>query len=189
MGFWGAPILIFDLLSLIFDPGAATIDYLLSLRDGGCAGFALLPLVDGEAAIHVAEALDGDLDIAFTEQAFEFFSPLDQQDIAFPADEVVEPKRLQLAQRLDAVEIDVEEAALGTAILVDKRESWTGNVFLLGGLEGFGDSLHHGGFAASEIAAEQHDSGVAQQRSERAAQLDGLFRGMGEKLFLHQADL
>ena len=40
----------------------------LSLCGGGCAaGFAVLALVDGEAAILVAKALDCDLDIAFTD--------------------------------------------------------------------------------------------------------------------------
>jgi hypothetical protein len=35
--------------------------------DGHAAVLAILPLVNGEAAVIVAEAFDGDLDVAFTD--------------------------------------------------------------------------------------------------------------------------
>src|ERR1039457_4052515 len=90
-------------------------------------------------------------------------------------EELVEPKRVELARRVDAVKIDVEQVHLGAAILVDEGERRAGHIVLRSRVETFGDAFHQRGLAGAEIAAQDDHAHRLQRGRQFAAQRHGLF--------------
>src|SRR3984885_2916991 len=67
------------------------------------------------------------LHISLAQQPRKLFSPLDQQN-AVVGTQIIESKRLQFSLRIDAVEIDVVEIGMRSAIFVHQGEGRTGRL-------------------------------------------------------------
>src|SRR5664280_3769760 len=83
----------------------------------------------------VASALEADFHVALFLEAGKLFSPLQQYQVAGLGEEFVETKRVELARRVDTVEIDVEQVHLGAAVLVDEGERGAGDIVLRCGVQ------------------------------------------------------
>ena len=98
-----------------------------------------------------------------------------QHQVAGLGEEFVEAQCVELARRVDAVQIDVELVHLGAAILVDEGERGAGDIVLRSGVQAFGDAFHQRGLAGAEIAAQDDHARRLQRGRQFAAQRDGLF--------------
>src|SRR5580765_6432320 len=96
----------------------------------------------------------------------------------FFADEVVDPEGVQLARRIDSIQIDVKQICARAAILVYQREGRTGDVFFGCSLEGGGDSLDERGLPCSQVTAQKDELRWSEQTRQRPPEGGGLLCGM-----------
>src|SRR5262249_19038710 len=87
-----------------------------------------------------ASMLNRNLHIPLAAEALELFAPLDQQN-AVRVHQVVDGQGVQLARSIDAVEVDVVERDIRSAVFVDERKRRAGDAIGLRGLEALGNSL------------------------------------------------
>ena len=132
-----------------------------------------------------SHALQGDFNVLITHQVGKLLSPLYQEN-GVVGDEVVESQGFQLARSINPIKINMIKRDLGTAVFVDQGEGWTGDLLRLGSLESLGDALDQGGLAGAEVASQHYQPGWRKHFSQRAAEGNGLFSGMGDEfLFRH----
>src|SRR5664280_449900 len=141
----------------------------------GCLGILTLLPLHHNLPLLVALALEADFHVALLLEAGGLLSPLQQHQVAGLGEEFVEAQRVELARRVDAVEVDVEQVHLGAAILVDEGERRAGDIVLRSGVETFGDAFHQRGLAGAEIAAQDDHTRSLQRGRQFPAQRHGFF--------------
>src|SRR5215472_9371001 len=139
--------------------------------------------------------LNRDLHIPLAAETLELFAPLDQQDTA-AIHQIVERKGIEFALGIDAVEVDVEESDLGSAVFVDESKRRTGDAVGLRRLKALGNALYQRGLPCPQIAAQEDHAAGLECRGQLPSQCDGLFGGVrrvllggtGSRTFVRVAD-
>jgi hypothetical protein len=96
-------------------------------------------------------------------------------------DKVVDSQGLQLARRINSVQINVIEISLRTAILVDQSERRAGDILGRRRLKGFCNAFDQRGLARPQVAAQQHQLGRSKHPGQSAAECNGLFGGVSDE--------
>src|SRR5579883_599447 len=80
-----------------------------------------LPEIRGESDLSFfrPQAFNRDLCLKLLHQAGKFLSPFDQHQIPFVGDNIFQSKRLQLALRIESIQIDVIDGMFRPAIFMD----------------------------------------------------------------------
>ena len=81
----------------------------------------------------------------------------------------VQAQGVELARRVDAVEIDVEEVDLRAVVLVNQGKGRAGNVVVRRGMQTLGNALYQRGLAGAEVAAQDDHARVLQRGRQLAA--------------------
>lgn len=71
-----------------------------------------------DLALGIAEAGDGDLRVAIADEAWEFLSPLDEEDIAGFEHGVFQAEGSEFTIGFDAIEVDVKQSAIRPVVFM-----------------------------------------------------------------------
>src|SRR5579875_822601 len=125
---------------------------------------------------------EGHLHVALPFKPCELFSPFQQHQTIFFGEEFVQAKRIKLARRIDAIQIDVVKVDFWATEFMDQCKGGTGYVISGSGLQTFGDAFRQRGLAGAQWAAQNYHMRALQRRRQLPAQRHGFFGRMGDVL-------
>jgi hypothetical protein len=102
-------------------------------------------------------------------------------------DKVVDSQGLQLARRINSVQINVIEVGLWAAVLVHQGKRGAGDIVSGRRMEGFRNALDQRGLAGAQIPAQKHQFGWGKHPGQSAAQRDSLLGGAGDEFLCGHA--